>query len=370
MSGLAVRLVVDGLLTAGFGVQHSILATLRVKARATKRWHIQSIEWRTVESIVNVLYVLVASALWQSTSTVIWTASGLLRSLLWVAVGASWLWYWELHLVEYDAGLAFGSTSLINRLERRIAPNLVPWKVGSRRWIRFPVHTAFFGMFLLLPTMTADLLVLGIVANVYNVIGSILYDRRLLRVAGTSYKTYVDVTGLIWPPVYRAPRGAGALPMPKPMHWNAPVRHVPGVLLGIVAGFFYWSVLGHAAHSVTDSVKAAAAALIVSAVGGVLLGLIDQWGLFGRSLSDWNDRQTVLSTTDAAMAAVGVVTWISISVLRGHGAPNFGLYLPMWFIVQYSGHVAAYFGIRLAGFGSASSHDLSTAEQPLAEAGV
>ena len=49
------------------------------------------------------------------------------------------------------------------------------------------------------------------------------------------------------------------------------------------------------------------------------------------------------------MAAVAVVTWIGISVAKGYGASNFGVYLPLWFTVQYVGHVAAYFGGRLAG---------------------
>ena len=141
-----------------------------------------------------------------------------------------------------------------------------------------------------LPTMTADLLVLGIVANVYNVIGSILYDRRLLHVNRQAYQAYVDVTGLIWPPVYRAPRGAAVLALPKPSHWNAPVRHVPGLVLGVLAGAVYWAFLGPAVGSAYDVLKVAAAGLIVSAIGGALLGVIDQLGVFGKPLSNLDDR--------------------------------------------------------------------------------
>jgi len=368
LSTLATKLVVDGLLTAGFGVQHSILATVRVKARAAKWWRVQAIEWRTVESVVNVAYILIAASLWQGTDVVVWSAGGALRPILWAVVGLSWLWYWQLHLFEYDAGLAFGSTTLINRVEHRKAPALVPWKIGSRRWIRFPVHTAFFGMFLAFPTMTADLLVLGLVANAYNVIGSVLYDQRLVRLSGEKYRRYMDVTGLIWPPVYRALAGAKSLTMPSPAHWNRPLRHVPGLILGIGAGFFYWMFLGHVMHAPFDMLKAAIAGLVVSAVGGVLLGVVDQLGVFGRPSENWDDRQTQLSTSDAVMAAVAVVTWIVLNLVHVGAAPGFGVFLPMWFIVQYLGHVAAYFGTRLVGAES-PQHRVQRTDEQLVKAG-
>jgi hypothetical protein len=345
-------LVIDGLLTAGFGVQHSVLATLRVKALASSWWRIKAIEWRTVESLVNVAYILVAAALWQDSGVVVWSAGGPLRVVLWVVLLASWLWYWQLHLFEYDAGLAFGSTTLINRIERRVPPALIPWKVGSRRWIRFPVHTALFGMLLALRTMSAELLVVGIVANVYNVIGWVLYDLRLLRLAQDKYRRYMEVTGLIWPPVYRAPRGAADLVMAAPAHWSRPVRHLPGVLLGVAAGFCYWAFLGHVVHAPVDMAKVAVAGVVVAAVGGLALGVIDQLGLFGRPAADWDDRQTQLSTTDAVMAAVGVVTWVGLNLVHTGAVPGVGTLLPLWFTVQYLGHVAAYFGTRLVGAGS------------------
>jgi len=335
--GLTTQLVADGLLVAGFGIQHSVLATLRVKRVVKARTRMEALAWRSVESLSNVVYILIAASLWRHTpDAVVWEASGLLMYGMYAVTVASWLWYWQLHLFEYDCGLAFGSTTLVAHVTGSPAPRLTPWKVGSRRWIRFPVHTAFFGMFLFLPTMTADLLVLGIMLNVYNVIGSILYDKRLLRLAGDSYRHYVDVTGLIFPPVYRAPRGAADLSMPPPRHWRRPVTHLPGLIAGCGLGALYSMLLGPSATTPTDMLKVASVGLLGAAVTGLLLG-----AALRPQAEDWGQRQTDLSTTVALNAAVGVITWAAISWLRTGAAPAFAAFLPLWFTVQYIGHVFA-----------------------------
>jgi methanethiol S-methyltransferase len=333
---LSAKLIVDGLLVAGFGVQHSVLATLRVKRAVKARTKMEALAWRSVESLSNVVYILVAAALWQHTDTVIWHATGTLEYLLYAVTAVSWLWYWQLHLFEYDCGLAFGSTTLVSRVTGSPGPKLVPWKVGSRRWIRFPVHTAFFGMFLFLPTMTADLLVLGIVLNVYNVIGSILYDLRLFHLSGNTYKPYADVTGLIFPPVYRAPRGAAELTMPVPTHWRRPLSHIPGLVVGIGLGLGYYLLIDPNSTAPLNMLAVGGAGLLAAVVSGLLLGR-----LVKPMSEDWGQRQTDLSTTVALSAAVGVVTWAGVSWLATGEPPGFAAFLPLWFTVQYLGHVFA-----------------------------
>ncbi|GAA3293636.1 hypothetical protein GCM10020295_16050 [Streptomyces cinereospinus] len=210
------KLLIDALLVVGFGVQHSGLATLRVKRLVKAKTGIEALAWRSVESLSNVVYILVAAALWQHTGDVVWELTGASMVIMYALAVASWLWYWQLHLFEYDCGLAFGSTTLVSQAAGAQGPKLINWKVGSRRWIRFPVHTAFFGMFFCLPVMTTDLLVLAVVLNVYNVIGSILYDKRIIATAGDAARPYINLTGLIFPPVYRNPRA--------PATWRWPPR--------------------------------------------------------------------------------------------------------------------------------------------------
>ena len=335
------RLLVDALLVAGFGVQHSGLATLRVKAKVKRRTGIEPLAWRSVESLCNVVYILVAASLWQPTGDVVWRLSGVTAGIVWAVGVASWLWYWELHLYEYDCGLAFGSTTLVSRLAGANGPRLISWKVGSRRWIRFPVHTAFFGMFFAIPTMTSDLLVLAVVLNIYNVIGSILYDKRLVRLAGAAYRPYEAVTGLIWPPVYRAPRGAADLEMAAPQHWRKPAMHLPGVAMGGVLGGIYIAIVGRATATPGSMGKVAIAGLVGAIVSGLVIGTVSR-----PRHEDWGQQQTDLSTTVALSAALGVVTWASYEWASTGHVPAFAAFLPLWFTVQYLGHVFAFLADR------------------------
>lgn len=330
-------LLIDFLLIVGFGVQHSVLATLRVKAVVRAKTGMQPLAWRSVESMSNIVYVLVATALWQRTDIVVWSIDGPTAITLYVALGLSWAWYWYLHLVEYDCGLAFGSTTLVAQRAGAKQPRLENWTVGSRRWIRFPVHTAFFGMFFFLPHMSAELLMLAIVLNIYNVYGSILYDRRLKTTIPDNWMPYVDKTGLIWPPVYREPGGAKDTDWPSPVHWRSPIRHLPGLAVGLLIGAGYLFLLGPSPWGPVDMVKALGSALLAAALGGWALGRICR-----PYSDDWGQRQTDLSTTVALASAVGVGFWVLLSLALHSTAPTFGAYLSMWFTVQYFGHLAAY----------------------------
>ncbi|WP_157876007.1 hypothetical protein [Peterkaempfera griseoplana] len=356
--GTTAKLVIDSLLVMGFGVQHSLLATLRVKRVVRARTGMEALAWRSVESLCNVAYILGAGALWQHTGDhVVWHLSGAPMVVMFVLAVASWLWYWQLHLFEYDCGLAFGSTTLVAQIAGAQGPKLIPWKVGSRRWIRFPVHTAFFGMFFCLPTMTADLLVLAVVVNIYNVIGSILYDKRLLTLARASYQPYVDVTGLIWPPVYRVPRGASDLTMPAPVHWRKPLMHLPGLVVGLGLGAMYHFLIGATADTPMGMLKAGGAGLLGAVLSGLIIGTVSK-----PDSDEWGQQQTDLSTTVALSAAVGVVTWGVVGWVQTGSAPAFTAFLPLWFTVQYLGHVFAFLANR--GKWSASLVPVEPAARP------
>jgi hypothetical protein len=185
--------------------------------------------------------------------------------------------------------------------------------------------------------MTYDLLVLAIVANIYNVIGSVLYDKRLEELSGEPYFAYERVTGLIWPPVYRAPRGAREMTMPVPRHWRKPSMHVPGALLGIAIAALYYAVLGHAEIGVETSLKAAGAGLLAAVVAGAVIGRVAS-----PRAADWTQQQTDLSTTVALAAALGVALWAGAQWIVKGDPPVFAVFLPLWFTVQYLGHVAAF----------------------------
>jgi hypothetical protein len=350
---MAWKLLVDVLLVIGFGGQHSILATLRVKRRAKAAIGWDAAQWRTIETVSNVVYILAAASLWQDADDVVWNVQGAPRVVMWIGLALGWFWYWELHCVEYDVGLAFGASSNLARLFGHKSPPNEMWKVGSRRWIRFPVHTAFFPMSFCLPTMTASLLALAVTANVYNMIGSVLYDRRLETMVKEPYFAYQRHTGLLLPALRRAPRGAADLPMTVPTSWRPPRQHLPAVLLGLAGGAFYWSMLGKTEHHVTDMVSCGLAATLVGFAGGILLGIVRRHDVATMAAnatepSVVNPLLTQLSTSAAVMSATAVMLWIGLTtVVDGH-APEFGPFLPMWFIVLWLGEMSAYVIGRLS----------------------
>lgn len=342
----ASDLLIDVLLVVGFGIQHSVLALVRVKNRVKKWIAWDTLQWRAAESTSNIVYVLVAASLWRDVPSVVWEVHGPLRSVMWIGLAAAWLWYWQLHVFEYDAGLAFGSTPLINRSQGRPSPPLEQWKTGTRRWIRFPVHTAFFPMFFLVPTMTASTLALAVTANVYNVIGSVLYDRRLEKLVGEPYFAYQRRTGLILPPIRRAPKGAADMSLPRPTHWDSPIRNLPGAALAPLGGLWYWLALGRTDHLPSEMLLAGLAALAWAVVGGCFLGLITNRRFVGIDDTLHNRRQTELATNAGLMSAGSLIIWAVLSLLRAGGAPQFAPFLSMWFIVLCLAQLVAYAAAR------------------------
>ncbi|MGY4101980.1 hypothetical protein ACW2Q0_20885 [Nocardia sp. R16R-3T] len=334
---MIVKYLVDAALVTGFGVQHSVLAALRVKSIVNKRTGMKPLAWRSVESLCNIVYALVATGLWQRIDVTVWDIRGGEAIVIYAGLALSWGWYWYLHLVEYDCGLAFGSTTLVAQRAGAHQPQLENWTVGSRRWIRFPVHTAFFGMFFLLPHMTADLLLLAVIINIYNVVGSVLYDRRLEKTIPALWNPYVAQTGLIWPPIYRNPSGAASITWPSPAHWRSPWMHLPGLIVGGMLGLGYFLINGSSPWGLLAMSVVLGTGLAGAAASGAVLGIVCQ-----PRHQDWGQRQTDLSTTVALSSAVGVATWIVISFLVDRRVPTFGVYLPLWFTVQYLGHVVAF----------------------------
>jgi hypothetical protein len=340
-------LVIDALLIAGFGVQHSIMATLKVKARVTRSTGVDPLTWRTAESFVNVTYILSAIALWQPVHNVVWNVTGGAGIVLGVVCALSWLWYFELHIFEYDSSMAFGSSGFVSRLIGRRPPPPELWKVGSRKWIRFPVHTAFFPMFLAFPHMDASTLLFGIVINVYNIIGSILYDKRLEKL-GKPYRAYQAVSGLLFPRL-SVPRGAADLEMAGPRHWERPLQYALPFALGVAGGLVYYAALGALATAPGELAASAGVAVGLALVAGVVLGVTPkrQVCIDPRGLS-YAQLQARVGTAAAIVSATALIVWFAVAALSTGHAPYVGVVLPLWLIVLWIGHVVSF----MVGYGA------------------
>lgn len=328
----------DAFLVAGFGIQHSLLATIRAKKVVKVFSKLDPLTWRGPQSFFNVLYVVVAASLWQPVDYVVWEFTGVTYWLVASVLAAGWLWYFQIHIFEYDCGLAFGSTAAVNSFQGRENPNLEMWKTGFRRWSRFPVHTAFFPMFLAFPTMRADLLVLGVVAIAYNVVGTILYDVRLKTLVGEPYQKYVDQTGLMFPPVYRNLKGARDMELPEPYHWMQPSQNLTGIFLGVLGGVFYWRMMGQLELTPGNMFISWGLSFVLAIVGGFLLGFMRRTRL---NVLDWDRFQTEISTNSALMSAIALLTWFVISLAKVDAHPTLAAVLPMWITVLWVGHVSA-----------------------------
>jgi methanethiol S-methyltransferase len=331
----------DAALVTGFGVQHSVLATLRAKKVIRQFSKFDPLSWRGPQSFFNVLYVVIAACLWRPVDYVVWEFTGLGGVIMTAILVAGWVWYFQIHVFEYDCGLAFGSTPNINRFLGRKAPMIEMWKTGFRRWSRFPVHTAFFPMFLAFPTMTADLLVLGVVGNLYNWIGTVLYDRRLMTLVGKPYYEYIDKTGLIFPPVIRNRAGAASLTLPEPTHWKRPLNNLPGIAIGILGGFFYWFVLGNVELSPAEVWKSWGVSFALAILGGILYSVVNGPQLIEASRQNFDRFQTRVSTNTALISAVSILTWFTVSTVRDGNPPTLAVILPMWLTVLWIGHAAS-----------------------------
>ena len=340
------NLVFDALLIVGFGVQHSVIATLKVKTRIASRTGIQPLTLRATQSFINVAYIFAAIAVWRPVDSVVWSLHGPAAIALGVMCAVSWLWYFQLHIFEYDAGLAFGSTAVLNRIARRKGPRMEMWKVGTRRWIRFPVHTAFFPMFLAFPHMIASTLVLGVVINIYNVIGSILYDKRLEKL-GKPYRVYQDVTGLLFPRIGHL-QGASEIDMARPHQWQAPTQYIISLAIGLVGGAGYVWLLGFGGASTGDVAVSALVGVGLAVGAGLLIGVLPKGrvGVDPRAVT-YSELQTRLGTSAAIISATSLITWFSVTWVTRGQLPSAALVLPLWLIVLWLGHVASYlFGYR------------------------
>lgn len=333
-------LAIDAALVLGFGFQHSIIAMIRLKKIIQKLTGLDSVSWRGVQSLINITYVIVAVILWRDVDLVVWSLSG---PAYW-AVGSilvlGWLWYLQIHLFEYDVGMAFGSSAVISRVMKQNPPRLEMWKVGTRRWLRFPVHTAFFPMFFAFPVMSASTLTMAIAGTISNIYGTILYDKRLERLIGDPYREYQARTGLFFFPFLRNPAGAKDMKLPAPQHWARLSRNLPGIVLGLLAGLVYWNVLGDMPRTTGMILTAWGCSFGVALVSGLVIGLLTSTG--NDMPDDYGALLTHLSTNTALVSAVGLTTWWGICLASTQSMPFLFIALPMWITVLWVGHAVSF----------------------------
>lgn len=210
-------LVIDLLLVALFGLQHSVMAR-----PAFKHWITQAVPApveRSTFVLAASLVLVVVFWQWRPLPATVWRAEGGIATLLWAVFGLGW-------------GTVLLSTFLINHfdlfglrqswvhLRQRALQPLAFRTTLLYRLVRHPIMLGFLLAFWAIPHMTAGHLLFAAAMTVYILVGVHYEERDLVRSLGRDYVDYRRRTPAFVPGL---PGARSDLPVaPEPGSWPAP----------------------------------------------------------------------------------------------------------------------------------------------------
>lgn len=204
-----LELTVLALSWVAYGLIHSLLASIRIKAVVEKRLPRGFRAYRLVYNLAALVLLIPplwlmtryeGAPLWQWPVPLNWLADGLAVAAL-IGFAAS--------LRLYDTGEFLGIRQLRNYAIDDHAPLRISW---AHRYVRHPWY--FLGLVVIWTReMNAAWLVSALVVTAYLLLGSRLEERKLIQRFGETYRSYRRrVPGLLpWPGRYLKPREAEAL---------------------------------------------------------------------------------------------------------------------------------------------------------------
>jgi protein-S-isoprenylcysteine O-methyltransferase Ste14 len=201
-SPLAAAVVIDVVLIALFGIQHSVMARQGFKRAWTRVVPVPA--ERSVYVLVASLMLIILFAFWRPIDGTLWDASGTALELpLWVAFFAGW-------------GIVLLSTFLLNHFElfglqqawfnmrgRQAEPPVLRQPLFYR-WVAHPLYSGFFLAFWATPVMTYGHLLLAVGMSAYMLIGIAHEERDLVGHYGDDYVRYRKGVGKLIPRFRRA----------------------------------------------------------------------------------------------------------------------------------------------------------------------
>ena len=195
-SPVAVAVVINLLLIALFGFQHSVMAR-----QGFKRWWTKVVPPHTERSV----YVLAASAAlivlflgWRPIDIEVWAIGPPFSDLIWILFWIGWL-------------TVLVSTFLINHFELFGLQQAWFYCRGREaqppkfrtpffyNWVRHPLYLGFFLAFWATPDMTVGHLLLAAGMSVYMLIAIRHEERDLVSLFGKDYETYREDVGMLTP---------------------------------------------------------------------------------------------------------------------------------------------------------------------------
>ena len=191
-------LLVDLLLLAAFGVQHSVMAR-----RGFKHW------WtRVVPPVVERSTFLVATCVVLAVmfrywipieAPIVWRieqSAG--AALLWTVFAIGWLLVLA-STFQIDHFELFGLQQVVNNLAGKRMPAPIFRTPILYKFVRHPIYLGFIIAFWAAPTMSAGHLLFAAVTTAYIFIGILLEERDLIDMFGDEYRRYRERVSMLFP---------------------------------------------------------------------------------------------------------------------------------------------------------------------------
>lgn len=195
-------LIVDVILIAIFGFQHSIMARQSFK-QATARIIPKPIE-RSVYVLVSSVALMLLLFFWQPISGDIWRVeSPVFAALLWAIFGMGWL-ILLLSTFLLNHFELFGLQQVYFHARSRTAAEPKLRQPLFYKLVRHPLYTGFIIAFWATPHMTLGHLLLAVGMSIYIVIGIHYEERDMVDLFGADYEDYRARVGMVSPRVRRA----------------------------------------------------------------------------------------------------------------------------------------------------------------------
>jgi protein-S-isoprenylcysteine O-methyltransferase Ste14 len=180
-------LLLDGLLSLAFFLQHSGMVRRRLRSRMANV--VPPLYHGALYSVVSGLALTLLVVVWQPTGTHLLNLQGPLR---WAAHGCSLLaiagFAWGLYaLRSFDF---FGLAPIRARLRGRPAPRPAFVVRGPYRWVRHPLYLCVLVLIWARPDLTADRLLFDVLFTIWICVGAALEEADLVADFGDAYRDY------------------------------------------------------------------------------------------------------------------------------------------------------------------------------------
>lgn len=202
LTGAGAALIVDLILIALFGIQHSVMARQGFK-RGWTRIVPEPVE-RSTYLVFTCLVLIAMFVFWRPIPAAVWTVTNPIGAgLLWAVFALGW-------------AIVLVSTLLLNHFELFGLKQVWQYWRGQGaaapqfrtplfyRLVRHPLYSGFFLAFWATPAMTAGHIVLALGMSAYMLIAIRYEERDLTALFGVEYDSYRREVGMLTPKLRRS----------------------------------------------------------------------------------------------------------------------------------------------------------------------